>query len=128
MHLLLPCDDISFGDSRKIAAAICSEIHDVVPKITRTNVSVSSRGNLLYIDSNQNDYADKVAAAYCVRAYHFPTVSTPLDWKEVNTKLNPSEFTIKTIAKRLEKKGDLFKNILNEKIRIANSKILKQFI
>lgn len=120
--------DIVFGDSRKIAEKICTEIHELVPDITTTNVSVSSRGNRLYIDPNQNDYADRVAAAYCARAWHLPTVSTPLDWKEVTSKLSPSEFTIKTIPKRLEKKGHLFKDILDKKIRISNSNILKQFL
>src|SRR5665213_2426211 len=125
LHLLIPCVGISFGDSRKIAETLCLEIYKLVPQITTTNVSVNSRGNLLYIDPNQNDYADRVAAAYCVRAYHLPSVSTPLEWKEVNPKLNLFDFTIKTIPERLRKKGDLFKNILDEKVRMANSKILK---
>ncbi len=128
LHLLIPCTGIAFGDSRKIAEHICKLIHEEVPDITTTNVSVNSRGNKLYIDPNQNDYADRVAAAYCVRAYHSPTVSTPLEWKEVNSKLNPHDFTIKTIAKRLEKKGDLFKDILNEKTKVSNTKILKSFL
>jgi bifunctional non-homologous end joining protein LigD len=128
LHLLLPCIDIPFGDSRKIAQHLCDNIHNIVPKITTTNVSVNSRANLLYLDPNQNDYADRMAAAYYVRAYHSPTVSIPLDWKEVNSKLNPGEFTIHNIAARLEKQGDLFKNILNEKVRSANSKILKRFL
>ena len=105
LHLLIPCTGILIGASRKIAEHICKMIHEEVPDITTTNVSVNSRGNKLYIDLNQNDYADRVAAAYCVRAYHALTVSTPLDWKEVNSKLDPAAFTIKTIAKRLEKKG-----------------------
>jgi bifunctional non-homologous end joining protein LigD len=128
LHLLLPCADIVFGDSRKIAEALCIEIHQLVPAITTTNVSVSSRGKLLYIDPNQNDYADRVVSAYCVRAYHSPLVSAPLDWKEVNSKLDPGDFTIKTLSKRLEKKGDLFTNILNDKVRKTNSRILKRLL
>ena len=128
LHLLLPCNDIAFGDSRKIAEIICSEIHDLVPEFTTTNISVNSRDNKLYIDPNQNDYADRIAAPYCVRAYHLPTVSTPLEWKEINTKLNPADFNIESIGKRLEKKGDLFEDILNSKIQRTNSKILKNLL
>ncbi len=128
MHLLLPCIDIEFGAARKIAETICGEIHNAVPDITTTNMSVSSRGKLLYVDPNQNDYADRVAAVYCVRAYHAPTVSTPLEWEEVNQNLTPSNFTIHNTIARIKKKGDLFKDILHEKIRTANSKILKKFV
>ncbi|MGN6265430.1 MAG: ATP-dependent DNA ligase, partial [Ginsengibacter sp.] len=128
LHLLIPCIDIEFGDSRKIAIKICNEIHEQVPQITTTSFSTNSRGNKVYIDPSQNDYADRIAAPYCVRAYHLPTISTPLDWTEITSKLNPSAFTIKTIFNRLEGKGDLFKNILDDKIRIHNSKILNQFL
>jgi bifunctional non-homologous end joining protein LigD len=62
-----------------------------------------------FIDYNQNDEADTVAAPYSVRPAKLHTVSTPLDWKEINLKLTPPEFTIKTILKRLAKKSDLFK-------------------
>jgi len=31
-----------------------------------------------------------------------------LDWKEVNTKLDPFDFNIETIIGRVEKKGDLW--------------------
>ncbi|HSV09230.1 MAG TPA: hypothetical protein VLI68_00580, partial [Hanamia sp.] len=75
-----------------------------------------------------NDEADTIAAAYSVRPAKLPTVSTPLEWKEVTSKLNPSDFTVNTITERLEKKGDLFKGILDERIRKSNSKILKQLL
>ena len=131
LHLLIPCVGIKSGEAgepRKIALALCAEIHQLLPDITTLNVSRSSRGNHVYIDPNQNDYADRLAAPYCVRAYHMPTVSTPLEWKEVNDKLDPRDFTIKTIGERLEKKGDLFRDILDEKTRVTNSIHLKQFI
>ena len=68
-----------------------------------------------------------MAAPYSVRPASQPTVSTPLEWKEIN-KLDFKKFTIKTIFERLEKKGDLFKNILDEKVRTQNSNNLKQFL
>jgi DNA primase len=46
----------------------------------------------------------------------------------VTAGLSPSDFTTKIIPKRLEKKGDLFKDVLDKKIRKNNSKVLKQFL
>jgi bifunctional non-homologous end joining protein LigD len=76
------------------------------------------------VDPNQNDYADTVAAPYSARPAKLPMVSTPLEWKEVNRRLDPTAFTIKTILKRLEKKGDLFEGVFNKTIAKKNSKIL----
>jgi len=128
IHILIPSIDIPFGDSRTIAENICKDIHAEVPDITTTNVSLQSRGNLLYIDPNQNDYADRIAATYCVRAYHIPTVSTPLDWKEIDESLTPGEFTVFNITERLRRKGDLFKGIFDTKMRKKNSSILKKYL
>jgi bifunctional non-homologous end joining protein LigD len=107
IHLYLPCQGFSFPQARIIAEHLCSEIHQLVPRITTTEMSISKRGDKLYIDPNQNDEADTVAAPYCVRPNKIPTVSTPLEWKEINDGLDPSQFTMHNIHKRLEKKGDL---------------------
>ncbi|WP_018611570.1 hypothetical protein [Segetibacter koreensis] len=82
----------------------------------------------MYIDRNQNDEADTVAAPYSVRPFHHPSVSAPLEWKEINDKLDALKFDINNIVGRLEKKGDLFIKVMDNKISTANSKILKAFL
>jgi bifunctional non-homologous end joining protein LigD len=128
MHLLLPCSRIAFGDARKIALHICNAINKEIPSITTLSTATSTRGNKLYVDPSQNDYADRLAVTYCVRAAHHPTVSTPIQWSEVNEKLDPKKFTIATILDRLETKGDLWKKLLDETIRDSNSTILRKII
>jgi bifunctional non-homologous end joining protein LigD len=128
MHIFVPCTGIAFGEARSIAENICNQIQALVPYITTTETSISARGDKLYIDPSQNDYGDRLAAPYCVRAYKLPTVSTPLDWKEVARRLDPTDYTIHTITKRIEKKGDLWKDLFSKKVRAANAKILKSFL
>jgi bifunctional non-homologous end joining protein LigD len=41
-------------------------------------------------------------------------VSTPLEWKEVNHKLHPSQFDITNIEKRIRKKGDIFRPVIED--------------
>jgi DNA primase len=55
-------------------------------------------------------------------------VFQPLEWKEVNIKLDPSKFNIHTILERVAKKGDLLKGLLDSKNAGKNSAILKRFI
>jgi bifunctional non-homologous end joining protein LigD len=127
LHIYVPCKGFTFPEARDIAEIICEEIKKSLPDITTTEVTIAHRGSKLYLDPNQNDEADTVAAPYSVRPYHIPTVSTPLEWKEITSKLNASDFTINTIIERLSKKKDLFKGVLDKKIAERNSRILKGF-
>jgi bifunctional non-homologous end joining protein LigD len=128
IHLFVPCEGYNYPQARTIAEAICERVAALVPDIATTEVSIAHRGTKLFVDPSQNDYADTLACAYSVRPYKHPTVSTPLDWKEVNTKLHPDKFTMATIQERLEKKGDLFENLLDQKSRNTNTKSLKQLL
>jgi bifunctional non-homologous end joining protein LigD len=128
MHIYIPCEGFSFPDTRNIAENICRQINKLLPGTTTTEVSISKRGNKLYLDPNQNDEADTIAAPYSVRPAPVPTVSTPLEWKEVNEKLDPAKFTIHTIPDRLKKKGDLFEGVMDDKIRKKNARVLGKLI
>src|SRR5690242_1649811 len=128
IHLYIPCEKFSFPEARDIAEIICNRIHELVPEITTTEISIDKRGDKLYIDPNQNDEADTVAAPYSVRPASQPTVSTPLEWKEVNKKLDPKKFNINSIMGRIKKKGDLFAGVMDEKIRKKNFAILNKLL
>jgi bifunctional non-homologous end joining protein LigD len=128
MHLYLPCQGFDFGQARGIAESICEEINLMAPSITTTNVTISERGDRLYLDPNQNDFADTVAAPYSVRPYKYPTVSTPLEWKEIKEGLDPLMFTFERVKERLRSKGDLFKGALSVVNRRRNRKVLARFL
>jgi bifunctional non-homologous end joining protein LigD len=128
MHLFLPCSGFDFRQARKIAERISEDLHQLVPEITTTTLTVADRKDKLYIDPNQNDYSDTVAAAYSVRPFRSPLVSAPLEWKEVVSGLTPDKFTMQTILKRLERKGELFYQALNKRIAYKNSKSLRKFM
>jgi bifunctional non-homologous end joining protein LigD len=128
IHLFAPCSAFTFPQARRIAENICNGIHKLVPSITTTEIKVADRGTKLYLDPNQNDYADTVASAYSVRPYQHPNVSTPLEWKELKDIWLPNKFTMNNILERLEKKGDLFMPTLDPKIAIKNDSRLKYFL
>jgi len=128
IHLYLPCSGFDFPQARIIAENLCREIHFLVPGITTIEVSVANRGAKLYVDPNQNDEADTVAAPYSVRPFKHPTVSTPLEWKEVKAGLDPAAFTIHTIPKRIQKKGELWEGMLDPRLLQANVKGLKRYL
>ena len=128
MHLFIPCTQFSFAQARSIAETICLEVHKLVPEITTTEVSIADRGSRLYLDPNQNDYSDTVAAPYCVRPFRKPSVSAPVEWRELRQGLDPSQFNINNMLQRLDKKGDLFRGVLDRKIAVMNDKALKKYL
>jgi bifunctional non-homologous end joining protein LigD len=126
IHVFIPCSGIGFPQARIIATSICNEIHGLVPEITTTEVSIDQRGSGLYLDPNQNDFADTVASVYSVRPAHTPNVSCPLEWKEIKPGLSPDQFTMKAMLKRLNKKGDIFLPVLDEGIGLRNQRLLSK--
>ena len=126
IHLFIPCQGFTYPQARILAEKLCNLVCNEVADIATTEVSIDRRGSKLFVDPSQNDYADTLASVYSVRPYKHPNVSAALDWKEVKDKLDPGKFTMETLPERLEKKGDLFANLLNKKWRSANTKILQQ--
>jgi len=124
MHIYLPVKDIGNKQARVISQSLNEEIYRLVPDISTVTVNRNHRGNKVFIDFSQNDYADTLAAPYSVRPNAAPTVSTPLDWKEVKRGLEPRDFTMHNILKRIGKNGDLFEEVLNQKWAVQNSKVL----
>lgn len=124
LHIFIPCSGIAYGETRTIAENLAEEIHQLVPTISTTASSPDHRHGKVYIDPSQNDYSDRVAVAYCIRAHKQPTVSTPLFWDEVNEKLDVKKFRYDMISERLEEKGDPWQKIWSGQIKKANSHVL----
>lgn len=76
----------------------------------------------IYVDHMQNARGKSVVAPYSVRPREGATVSAPLEWSEVSrAKIRMQDFTIKSMARRLARKGDLFKPVLAEKQSLAEA-------
>ncbi|SFD98698.1 DNA ligase D [Flavobacterium phragmitis] len=115
LHIYIPLGAQYDYDSIKILGElIAREIQSRLPEKTTTERSIKKRNNKLYIDYLQNRKGQTLAAPYSVRPKPGATVSTPLEWSEVSEKLHPSQFTIKNVLKRFEKKGDLWQPVLSK--------------
>ncbi|MDQ1150863.1 DNA primase [Sphingobacterium zeae] len=125
LHIYIPCSGFSFEQTRIIANHLADQIHELVLDISTRSETINHRKGKVYIDANQNDYADTLAAPYSVRPYHKPIVSTPLDWTEVKPGLDRYKFTMDKILTRLKKREDFFTGIFDEKVVRRNSQKLK---
>ncbi len=120
LHIYIPLGAKYDHDlSRQFVQLIVTMVNAKLPKITSLERSPKKRQKRVYLDYLQNRKGQTLAAPYSVRPKSGATVSTPLEWKEVNSKLDPKDFTIKNIFKRLDKKGDLFKPVLGKGIDLS---------
>jgi bifunctional non-homologous end joining protein LigD len=94
-------------------------VHAKTSGFTRLKRSPSKRQKKVYLDYLQNRPGQTLAAPYSIRPRPGAPVATPLKWEEVKKGLNPKDFTIKNTLKRVEKNGDLFKNVLGKGIDLA---------
>jgi bifunctional non-homologous end joining protein LigD len=60
----------------------------------------------VYVDYLQNIQGKTLACAYSARASVYAGASTPLDWDEVDERLDPREHTIRTLPERVRQVGD----------------------
>jgi bifunctional non-homologous end joining protein LigD len=119
LHVYIPTGAKYNYDTVKIfAELIAQKVNEKLPKTTTLNRPLNQRKNRIYVDYLQNRQGQTLAAPYSARPKSGATVSTPLEWSEVNDKLSPSQFTIKNMLKRIEKKGDLWKPVLGKGIDI----------
>jgi bifunctional non-homologous end joining protein LigD len=66
----------------------------------------------------QNGYGKTVVSPYSLRASDGAPVSAPLKWSEINKKLDPLKFNLRTMPNRLAKVGDLFAEVFRNKAKL----------
>lgn len=119
LHIYVPLHaKYDYDQARSLAYLLATIVHHRLPKITSLERNPQKRQRKVYIDTLQNIKGQTLVCAYSVRATPRATVSTPLLWKEVKPGLDPEDFTLKTVPKRLMQKGDLFKGVLDKSINL----------
>jgi bifunctional non-homologous end joining protein LigD len=105
----------SFDETRAWVEQLSRSISDVVPDLVSWKWHVRQRGGLARLDYTQNAINKTLVAPYSPRPAPGAPVSAPIDWDELDDKtLRPDRFTIRTILRRIEERGDLFRPVLDD--------------
>jgi bifunctional non-homologous end joining protein LigD len=116
LHVLVPlAPGHTYARTQAFANARARELEAELGDIATTQRSIRERGGRLYLDAGQNARGKTVVAPYSLRAVEDAPFSAPLEWSEVNGRLNPHRFRLKTLKKRLDAVGDLFAPVLRVK-------------
>ena len=105
----------SFDETRAWVEQLSRSVGDVVPELVSWKWQVPERGGLARLDYTQNAINKTLVAPYSPRPAPGAPVSAPIDWDELDDKtLRPDRFTVRTILRRIEERGDLFRPVLDE--------------
>jgi bifunctional non-homologous end joining protein LigD len=119
LHVFLPLGPgHSHAQALAFAEAITGALAARFPDQATTERSLNKRRGRLYLDAFQNGRLKTMVAPYSIRAVEGAPVSTPLEWDEVDARLDPAKFNIRTVPARLRERGDLFAAALVGKQRL----------
>lgn len=102
LHVFVPLRRGPNHDAvRGFASAVSALLVAREPRLVTTESRVASRKAPVYLDVMRNAFGQTIVPPYSARHRPRAPVSTPLDWREVDPRLDPAGFNIHTIEKRL---------------------------
>jgi len=111
----------TFEQSKQFVEILAQYVYSHFPGQASLERSPEKRPNKIYVDCLQNHYGQAIAAPYSMRARPLAIISTPLDWRELDSKLSPAQFNLKTIFKRLENKPDILLPLLKSSVNLSSA-------
>jgi bifunctional non-homologous end joining protein LigD len=120
MQLYVPLNgDVTYDDTKPFAKAVAETLEKRFPDRVVSQMSKAKRPGKVLIDWSQNDRHKTTVCVYSLRAKEQPTVSTPLEWDEVEAALEAGDaqalvFDHAAVLERVAAKGDLFAPLLSE--------------
>ncbi|MDD5491907.1 MAG: DNA ligase D [bacterium] len=124
MHIYIPIKPIySYKQVQDFAHLVNMVVKQRLPDKVSLERLPNNRKGMVYLDYLQNKLGATMAVPYSLRPREGAPVSTPLDWREVNAKLDPTKFNIRTVIKRVEKKGDPWKNMFKHRLNLSKTLI-----
>ena len=117
LHIYIPLPkQTTYQTGQLLCHVIATLVTTKMPKRATIERMVKKRNQKhIYVDYLQNIQGKTLATAYSARASDYAGVSTPLTWKEVNRRLNPKDFTIRTAPQRFAEVGDLWNAVRTRK-------------
>jgi len=112
-HIVVPLDgSADYGEVGRFANAVGSMMVRHDPQHLTQEFSKTDRGGRILVDTGRNAFHATFAAPYAVRAKPGAPVSAPCTWKELEGGVGPQSFTLRGIAARIGRTGDLWADML----------------
>ena len=115
--------EVTYEQTKPFAMAVAETLEAKFPERVVSRIAKGKRRGKVLIDWSQNDRHERTICAYSLRAEERPTVSTPLEWDEVEAALAADAgdrlvFDHAAVLRRVEQDGDLFAPLLSERQKL----------
>ena len=116
-HIFVPVEPrYTYAQARAFVEAIASLVDAKHPELLTGERSVRKRPKgRIYLDAHQNSYGQSLACVYSVRAFPHAPVSAPVREAELAPSLRQAKWNLNSMARRIEKTGDLWRDFWNER-------------
>jgi bifunctional non-homologous end joining protein LigD len=116
---------ITYEETKPFAHAVAQVLERADPDLVVSRMAKKLRKGKVLVDWSQNDEHKTTVAVYSLRAKERPTVSTPVEWKEVEQaakREDPDSLTFEAgeVLKRVKKRGDLFAPVAELKQKLPD--------
>lgn len=113
----------TYDETSAFAKKLAEGLEEQNPELVVAKMNKNLRGGKVFVDWSQNSRHKTTVCVYSLRAKERPTVSTPLNWDEVERAVvtkNADKLVFLTdqVLRRVEKLGDLFKPLLKLKQKV----------
>ena len=109
--------EVTYERTKPFARAVAQTLEREQPNLVVSRMAKKLRKGKVFVDWSQNDQHKTTIAVYSLRARERPTVSTPLQWEEVERAAQREDadalrFEASDVLERVEERGDLFAPVL----------------
>jgi bifunctional non-homologous end joining protein LigD len=124
MQVYVPLNTkVTYEETKTFARAVAQNLEAAHRDAITSNMRKDLRKGRVFIDWSQNDEHKTTVCVYSLRARERPSVSTPLDWKAVETvaktgRAKSLQFTPADVLERVGRLGDLFRPVLKQRQRL----------
>ncbi len=118
---------VTYDVTKPFAHAVARMLEDAHPDLVVSDMKKVLRTDKVFVDWSQNDDHKTTVTVYSLRAKEQPTVSTPVEWAEVEKCFKKKDasllvFLTDKVLGRVEKSGDLFEPVLKLKQHLPKPK------
>jgi bifunctional non-homologous end joining protein LigD len=125
LHMFVPLnsDKVTFDDTKNFSKAVAETLQKNYPELVTSKMDKTLRREKVFINWSQNDAAKTMVSVYSLRAGEKPTVSFPVEWKELKkfaSQKDPDKLQVlhTEAVVKAKKNGDLFLELLDKKQRL----------
>jgi len=109
--------------TKDFSRAMAELLEKQKPELVVSNMKKTLRVGRVLVDWSQNDEHKTTVCVYSLRAKARPTVSTPVEWSEVERCLKKKDpglltFEAEDVLERMKDRGDLFASVLKLKQKL----------